>query len=135
MADDDVHYFDGKDSRRIADTVRAREAELRGVPQESDPRGGRSRGRLAVLLEHMDYDESAAPSTWKAEFSWWGPEDSYDDESEYEEKGTGGYCWPWTLKNGERLESGTRVIVEWIAGRWHVTDFGDCPIAIPEEEE
>jgi hypothetical protein len=136
MADDDVHYFDGKDSRRIADTVRAHEGELRGVPQEADPRGVRSHVRLAVLSSDMDYDESAAPSTWKASFSWYGPEDPYDDDSEYVELGSGAYCWPGhMLQSGERMPSGSAITVEKIAGRWHMIGYRSCPIAIPVEEE
>ena len=87
-------------------------------------------GLLAVLTSNMEYDASADPSTWKASFEYYAPTNAYDDSSPYEVVSTGDvvlYCWPWNFNDRERLVAGKRVIVEWIAGRWHVDGAIACP--------
>lgn len=113
-----------KNSRRVANTPRGR---TRGASTNRTPPTG---GLLAVLTSDMKYDTGESPSTWKASFKYYAPENAADDDSPYAEVSTGGvtlYCWPWCLKNGEYLASGSRVIIAWTAGRFHVVEYIDCP--------
>jgi hypothetical protein len=90
---------------------------------------------LGKLTSDMVYDEAEDESSWKASFQQWGWIEPSDDENEATALDYDPFdVWPWTMINRTKILSGTKVVVEFISGRWIVTDYEGCPIYLDDHD-